>query len=295
MKKFFALFAFIVLAVSMTACLDKDGASSLQQQASNTPAKGQLPPTKEGADNRQFQTTATPIPASPTPMPTAQPQLTPGSYSLAGFPTSVPYSVVDTAKGGFTNTLGLFTEGWFAEPGKMLVGPDFDPALIKASNGAIEYANPTNQSVFETVGPSFFNCGEGGFVGSAAGQMTMELGDKVAQLNGGPGHEWLAYWRCPNSDGLIDTDFNGTVKFTGYTPGHIEAHRYPGNPGGGFISEGNFNQVTALSHSGGTDCGANGCSRLSVFLADANTGAWVVLTKDSPTAQWRLVATNIVR
>lgn len=294
MKKF-ATLVLIVLAVSMTACLDKDGANSLQPQAgTNTPAKDTFPPTKDTAGQRQFQVTATPSPAVPTAMPTAQPEVQPATYVVTGFPTFVDINTVDIARGDFVNVLGMGTQAWLAEDGKLLVGPDFEADLFRAANGTNEYFNSINQQVFETEGPSYFNCQEGGYMVVSSSQLKVEFLDKIIELIGAPRHNWFLIIRCRNSDNTIDTDLNSTPKFTKYPPAHIVAMGYPGNPGGGFISEGQFNQLAQTSQSEGSNCGANGCSRLSAFFADVNTGAITVITKDSPTSPWRLVYSNFV-
>src|SRR6266581_3540739 len=62
--------------------------------------------------------------------------------AVKGVPAHVDANTVDVAKGIFKNTIGNGTEGWLAEPGKLLVGPDFPQTTIDGAGGAIDRFNP---------------------------------------------------------------------------------------------------------------------------------------------------------
>jgi len=242
------------------------------------------------------------VPAESTAMSEAEPQLAGDgavnswSWSIDGVPDRVDANVVDTAKGDFVNTLGLGTEGWLAEPGKLLVGPDFDQALIDASGGAIERFNPLNQDACRNEPPCTMMVPGGGFAFASLGWGQMEVdgvfGHASVNLPGREGHNWHVYIRGRYGDGRVDTDENLDAILTDYTPGHVDIHYYPGQPNGGFVSEGQFLQKANTSHTGGTNCGDAGCSSLSALFLDLNTGAWTLITRGNPADAWRLVSTN---
>lgn len=199
-------------------------------------------------------------------------------FQLNGIATTVDPKTLDVAKGVFSNTLGLGSEAWIAEPGKLLVGADFPQSTIDAAKGAIERFNPVNQYVCQTLPDCYVNLPEGGFDLYSGNGMRINFPDgKVITLKAAPRTNWLVVIRGRNSDNLPDTDLNTQVRLDAYTAGHILFNRYPGLPAGGFVSEGQFKQMAVTSHSDGTNCGANGCSHLFVMMYDVNTGAVVIL------------------
>jgi hypothetical protein len=237
-----------------------------------------------------------------TPTPTAEPkaetidtatptnwEITGDLFAARGIPSLVDVKNVDVAK---ENTIGKGTEAWFADRGKLLVGPDFPQETIDKAGGAIELFNPLNQTVFENKGPSYFNLPEGGFVLASGNVMRVKIGDTVIKLEGAPGHNWMLVVRGRYSDGKPDSDLNIQMEFDKYIPGHIMVMRYPGKPNGGFISEEQFKQIAQTSHTEGTNCGADGCSGLSVFMYDVNTGAAAVIKQFGANGPWQPVWAN---
>lgn len=109
---------------------------------------------------------------------------------ISGVPDRIDSRNVDVAKGAFKNTLGLDTEAFIAEPGGLLVGPDFgsksaknpsgeNPAGWDAmydAGGSIKPFSPVSQEILRYAGPAFQNLPEGGFVFASAGQMTARVG-----------------------------------------------------------------------------------------------------------------------
>lgn len=227
--------------------------------------------------------------------------------SITGVPEQVSSSNLDIAKGVFSNETGLGTESFIAEPGTLLVGPDYlfdeegitlgeiDQKLNEAE-GHVEYFSPVNQEVFENLAPSFSNLPEGGYMFASGAQMNVEFNGITVNLPAQEGHNYFLIVRGLHADGKQDSDLNNTAEFNNYVPGHIEVERYPaGNAGhtGGFISEGQFYQKVEASHAGQTNCGAEGCSQLTSVFVDANTGAYTMLQETNGSA-WEQLATNIV-
>lgn len=227
--------------------------------------------------------------------------------SITGVPEQVSSSNLDIAKGEFLNQTGLNTESFIAEPGSLLVGPNYlynhpdatfaeIEAKVNGSHGHIEYFSPVNQQVFETEGESFFDLPEGGYMFASAGQMDVTFKGIEVKLPAQEAHNYFLIVRGIHADGKQDSDLNETARFTNYVAGHIEVERYPaGDAGftGGFISEEQFNQKAEASRTGETNCGAEGCSRLTAVFVDANTGAYTIMTRTDGSA-WAQLETNIV-
>ncbi len=255
-----------------------------------------LPPTPEPT-----AVPPTPIPtvvATQPPQPTA-PAAGPvviGELGFVGAPDNVDRAIVDVARGGFINTLGMGTEAWLAEPGKLLVGPDFPQAQIDAAGGAIERFNPLNQDGCRNNPPCILMAPGGGFSFASLGWGVMEMeatfGHVTLNLPGEEGHNYHVYIRGLYGDGRPDTDENRDVLLTAYSPGHVEVTYYPGIPNGGFVSEEQFEQRVVTSQSGGTNCGDRGCTKLTVVFFDLNTGALLVIRQDAPGSAWRVVQSN---
>ena len=221
------------------------------------------------------------------------------SFSISGFPEKVDQKNVLFANGSdafgntFMNTIKAGSEMMIAEPGTLLVGPDFDPKKVVEAKGHTEYISPVNQVLLASKEPMYIPLPEGQFVWATAGKMTAKVGDFTVQLDGEKGHNWFLIVRGLFADGKQDVDKNSTIEFTGYVPGHAQAMVYPA---GAYVSEGNFLQVAEKSHSNGRNCGQEGCSRLSVFMFDVNTGAYDVIhqteNQGQINASWKQVANN---
>ncbi len=190
--------------------------------------------------------------------------------------------------GNYINIIGKGSEMMFAEPGTLLVGPEFPQEKIDKSGGAIERFSPANQDVFDTE-LAFTNVPEGGFLWVTGGYMCAEVDGKIIRLDGVQGHNWFLVIRGLFADGKQDSDKNRTIKFYGFAPGHTLWMRYPK---GAFISENQLKQTAATSHTGATNCGAEGCSRLSVMMLDLNTGAYAVMRQEGINGEWQMGKKN---
>jgi hypothetical protein len=122
--------------------------------------------------------------------------------------------------------------------------------------------------------------------------MRVEVAEFEIQLDGHEGHNWFLVIRGLFPDGKQDSDRNTTATFTAYVPGHAQTMMMPP---GAFISEGQLEQTAELSHTAGTNCGKEGCSELSVFMLDLNTGAWNVIHQRQLSAPWGWVNSNWFR
>lgn len=214
-------------------------------------------------------------------------------YAVFGAAESVDPSVVLQAQGDdaygnhFENTIGLGSQMMVAEPGSILYGPDEDPSIVEG-NPHGDWISPITQMLLESDTASV-NVAEGAFAWCTAGEMTVSLGDVGIRLDGVEGHNWFLMVRGLFPDGKQDSDLNTTMVFQDFISGHAQCMRYPD---GAYVSEGNFLQVAELSHTGGSNCGREGCSGLSVLMFDINTEAWLVLHQSQLNAPWEMVESN---
>lgn len=219
----------------------------------------------------------------------------PAAFSISGVPESVDPANVLRALGEdefgneFVNTVGLGSEMMLAEPGVLLVGPDFDPGLVEVSDGHIEWISPITQFTLNNPGSTDANAAEGAFLWFTGARVHASVRGIEVSLEAKEGHNWFLLVRGLFADSKQDSDRNSTVTFTQYVPGHAQVMLYPP---GAYVSEGNFLQVTELSHTSGRNCGKEGCSELTVLFLDLNTGAYAVIYQPQLGADWQEVAGN---
>ena len=188
----------------------------------------------------------------------------------------------------FENSIGLGSQMMLAEPGSVLVGPDFQDHQMVAREPSIDWISPITQFTLSAPQEDA-NAAEGAFLWFTGATVTAEVRDFTVRLEGSRGHNWFLMIRGLFPDGKQDADRNSTVAFSDYVAGHAQVMLYPT---GAFISEGNFLQVAELSHRDARNCGNEGCSGLSVFMLDLNTGAWLVLHQPQVNAPWEFVDSN---
>lgn len=203
------------------------------------------------------------------------------SLYVKGVPTSVDRKNVDTADGknvdGFQNDLGDGTQMMFAEPGKLNVERgSFPQSKVDASRGAIQYLSELNHELL-TDETTPLPLPEGGFAMISTNGATVEIGDYVIRMDSVPNTNWLFFVRGQYGDGAQNTDKNKKMVVTVDHPGFGEYQNFSGVPNGGFISEGQLDQLMKTSHSGGTNCGDGGCTDLNIVMFDVNTGALVMV------------------
>lgn len=211
-------------------------------------------------------------------------------WSIDGLPTSVDANNVLVATGIFKNTLGNGSQSWVAEPGTKLVGPDYPADKAKSEGGSTEYISPINQKLIDHPGEDF-HVNEDRLTFCSFGSADLEVNGVRMKFDYRPGHDWFLVIRGLFPDGMQDSDRNHTIVFHDVVGAHAQCMSYPGN-GGGFISEGNFEQVSAKSHTNHMNCGAEGCSGLTAVFVDLNTGAYSIMTQSNLEKPWLPVASN---
>lgn len=209
--------------------------------------------------------------------------------TLSGIPGSVEASRVDVARTPFKNNLDLVPHV-FAEPGGLLVGPDFanpegspwggNPGGWKTmyeAGGSIHPFSSVTQEIFRWNPPAFQNCPEGGFTLFTSAQINLEIRDAVIGLPyKGPDHIYIVAARGLYPDSEKNTPKrNTTIKVTGYVPGHIQALMYESRleTNLAFVSLEQALQFVATAHTTGTNGGAKGESVVTLLGYDTNTGA----------------------
>lgn len=211
-------------------------------------------------------------------------------WSIDGLPTKVDSKDVLVATDMFKNTIGFGSESWIAEPGTKLVGPDYPADKAKAEGGSTEYISPINQELIDSNGENF-HLNEDRINFCSFGAAKLEVNGVQMSFDYNPGHDWFLVVRGLFPDGKQDTDRNHTILFQDVVGSHAQCMSYPGN-GGGFISEGNFEQVAELSHKNHMNCGAEGCSGLTTVFVDLNTGAYSIINQANLDQPWKFVSSN---
>jgi hypothetical protein len=230
-----------------------------------------------------------------TQAPTGDQSGEPAGFSISGAPGSVGLSVVLRAQGAdgngnvFDNILGLGSEMMLAEPGSILMGPDFDDAGMVNESPHMDWISPITQFTLTDPVEENANAAEGAFLWFTGATVDARVRDFHIVLEGKEGHNWFLMVRGLFADGLQDSDRNSTVTLTEYVAGHAQVMLYPP---GAYISEENFMQVAETSHTSSRNCGNEGCSELSVMMLDLNTGAWVVIFQPQLDADWEFVDSN---
>lgn len=217
--------------------------------------------------------------SEPEPEATAEPNadepvLTVPEYSITGAVDDVDLSNLLTVEDDetFTNETRYGTEMIFAEPGMLLVGPEFPQELIDASGGAIARVDPSNRFPMDNEDSTRLGCGEGRIVQISGNVMTLQIEDVRIELGGAPGINWHAFIRCRFSDGEQDTDAGGEIIATDYIPNRNLVSIYPV---GAFLSLDALGQMLDIA-TGEFSCGSEGCGWQYFFMYDTNTQAYAV-------------------
>ncbi len=178
-------------------------------------------------------------------------------------PTEAPVAVVPVAvpEGNFPDNLfespvartSVFNaeSGWLiAEPGVLL-------------------DNTAAWTIPGTSQPWFINVPEGGFTYFSLGHGTVTIDGVRLELPGAEGLNYLVVIRGRIDDTIVDNDLNETAEVTDFTPGHAI---WSIMPPGAYVSRNWFGQQLVVSTTtGGTNCGATGCSLVKVVLFDVDS------------------------
>lgn len=243
-------------------------------------------PTPKGEDRIRVVT------ATPNATEVAKgPKITGELFSIQGVPSRVDAKNVDTAKGGFKNTIGLGSEMIIAEPGVLKVGWDFPQDQFKQAGKSIYHYDSGNQAVLQTP-EGFVNVPEEAFGMLNGNAMTIDIsGNSSARFHleiGGPvANHNIVIVRGLYPDGSTPTDRNRIARITNYTPGAVLYDMYPR---GGFVSQGQFEQIAQNALTNNPNCGAEACRTVNAYFLDLNTGAFSVIARSGET--WNAVSNN---
>jgi hypothetical protein len=129
--------------------------------------------------------------------------------------------------------------------------------------------NTTAWTIPGTKDTWFSNVPEGAFTYLSLGQGKITIDGYTLDLPYEKGHNYLVVIRGRIDDGIVDTDRNMTAEVTNFVPGHaIWSHM----PKGAYVSKDWFlQQLVASTTESYTNCGALGCSHVTVVLLDIDT------------------------
>lgn len=209
-------------------------------------------------------------------------------FSIEGVRTSVPMTEVDYARGGFSSPYS-FLSLVLAEPGKLMVGPDFPQDIIDDSRGAIGRVNPGNQYRLTNNDYQDVGCAEGSFIFVSVQEATVETTNFTMSFRAPDGDGTHLYVRCANSDSERGSDAGNNLRFSGYRPNYGLVQHFSGQPAGGFVSADGAAQALEIGVSG-TSSGSEGANNVWVIGVDSNTGAYTVARWDGE--EMTLVETN---
>lgn len=226
----------------------------------------------------------------------------PGGIQSFGIPEKIPADKVNQVAEPYRNPLGVAPHV-YGDPGGLIMeadamdttgrgnryavnGKNPGATVLYESGGSIRLASPVNRFVARESFNFDQNLPEGGFVEISSGQMSVYIPRDSANADPNlkyfalsmpykTGHNYFFVARGLFPDGKQDTDYNRTMTVSNYKRGHIIADMYESRfeTNLGFVSEEGLMQRAATSHSGGTNCGAEGCSGLTIVALDTNTGA----------------------
>lgn len=187
-----------------------------------------------------------PIPTQPTPVQQVGTETQVSGYQVSGdLPTELYISPV-----GCVQSFNAESSWMICEPG----------VLLDASTA---WTIPATKDIWYSNDP------EGAFAYYSLGQGKITVDGYTLDLPYVEGHNYLVLIRGRIDDGKVDTDRNLTAEVTDFVPGHaIWSHM----PTGAYVSKDWFmEQLIASTTTGFTNCGAIGCSHITVVLFDIDT------------------------
>lgn len=129
--------------------------------------------------------------------------------------------------------------------------------------------NTTAWTIPSTKDTYYSDVPEGGFAYYSLGQGTITVDGVALDLPYIEGHNYLVIVRGRIDDGKVNTDRNITAEVTNFVPGHAI---YSYMPKGAYVSKDWFKQqLVASTTQSYTNCGALGCSKVTVVLFDVDT------------------------
>jgi hypothetical protein len=120
-----------------------------------------------------------------------------------------------------------------------------------------------------TEEPWHINVPEGGFTYFSLGHGVITIDGVALVLPAEPGLNYLVLIRGRIDDTIVDSDLNETAVVTGFKAGHAI---WGIMPPGAYVSHDWFrDQLVVSTTTGGTNCGATGCSRTRIVLFDVDS------------------------
>lgn len=171
-----------------------------------------------------------------------------------------------------TDTFNEESSWLIAEPGVIL---DDTAAFVIPSVKAEHYANIP----------------EGGFTYFSLGEGIITIDGISLVLPGAEGLNYLVLIRGRIDDTIVDFDLNLTATVVEFLPGHAI---WSIMPPGAYVSKGWFGQQLVTSTTtGGTNCGATGCTTVHVVLFDVDSHVYQKFeVKADNLDTWKLLESN---
>lgn len=137
----------------------------------------------------------------------------------------------------------------------------------------------------------FVNIPEGGVTYFSLGEGAIGIGNTYLMLPGAEGLNYLVLVRGRIDDTIVDSDLNLTANVINFVPGHAI---WSIMPPGAYVSKGWFNQQLVTSTTtGGTNCGATGCTTVHVVLFDVDSHFYQKFeVKADNLDSWKLLESN---
>ncbi len=137
----------------------------------------------------------------------------------------------------------------------------------------------------------FANVPEGGFTYFSLGGGVITIDGVSLVLPGAEGLNYLVLIRGRIDDTIVDSDLNLTATVVDFVPGHAI---WSIMPPGAYVSKGWFNQQLVTSTTtGGTNCGATGCTTVHVVLFDVDSHFYQKFeVKADNLDSWKLLESN---
>jgi hypothetical protein len=147
---------------------------------------------------------------------------------------------------------------WFNEESKWLIA---EPGVILDNTAA--WTIPSTKDTW------YANVPEGGFTYFSMGEGRIVIAGVEIVMPGAKGLNYLVLIRGRIDDGIVDSDLNETAEISDFVPGHAI---WAIMPPGAYVSKNWFRQQLVVSTTtGGTNCGATGCSMVHVVLVDVDS------------------------
>ncbi len=137
----------------------------------------------------------------------------------------------------------------------------------------------------------YVNIPEGGFTYFSLGEGIITVDGVSLVLPGAEGLNYLVLIRGRIDDTIVDSDLNLTATVVEFVPGHAI---WSIMPPGAYVSKGWFGQQLVTSTTtGGTNCGATGCTTVHVVLFDVDSHFYQKFeVKADDLDNWKLLESN---